>query len=91
MKIRLRLVYADSDVAATLLRPRRLSYAFVALLYPFYIKSEVQLIYVQLNANVRRAQVAMLQLAIMSHIRFMLDNEVRARRRRRPKRFWVRP
>ena len=38
-----------------------------ALLYPFYIKSEVQLIYVQLNANDRRAQVAMLQLAIMNH------------------------
>ena len=31
MKIRLRLVYADGDTAATLLRPRRWSYAFVAL------------------------------------------------------------
>ena len=40
MKISLRLVYADGDVAATLLRPCRLSYAFVALLYPFYIESE---------------------------------------------------
>ena len=46
LKIRLRLVYADGDAAATLLRPRRWSYAFVALLYPFYIKSEVQLIYI---------------------------------------------
>ena len=67
MKIRLRLVYADGDAAENLLRPRRWSYAFVALLYPFYIKSEVQLIYVQLNTNDRRAQVAMLQLAIMNH------------------------
>ena len=62
MKIRLRLVYADGDAAATLLRPRRWSYAFVALLYPFYIKCEVQLIYVLLNVNGRRAQDAMLQL-----------------------------
>ena len=55
MKIRLRLVYANSDAAATLLRPRRWSYAFIALLYLFYIKSEVQTIYVQLNVNDRRA------------------------------------
>ena len=41
MKIRLRLVYADGDSAATLLRPKRWSYAFYALLYPFCIKSEV--------------------------------------------------
>ena len=41
MKIWLRLVYADGDVAATLLRPWRWSYAFVALLYPFYIESEI--------------------------------------------------
>ena len=40
MKIWLRLVYADGDVAATLLRPWRWSYAFVAFLYPFYIDSE---------------------------------------------------
>ena len=73
MKIRLHLVYADGDAAATLLRPRRWSYAFVALLYPFYIKSEV-LIYFQLNVNDRRAQVAMLQLAIMNHRHIMLDN-----------------
>ena len=39
----------------------------------FYIKSEVQLIYVQLNVNDRRAQVAMLQLAIMNHRRIMFD------------------
>ena len=66
MKIWLRLVYAGGDVAETLLQPWRRSYTFVALLYPFYIKSEV-LIYFQLNVNDRRAQVPMLQLAIMSH------------------------
>ena len=44
MKTRLHLFYADSDAAATLLPPRWWSYAFVALLYPFYIKSDVQLI-----------------------------------------------
>ena len=43
MKIWLRLVYADGDVAATLLRPWRWSYAFVAFLYPFYIESETPL------------------------------------------------
>ena len=32
---------AYGDVAATLLRPWRWSYAFVALLYPFYIESEI--------------------------------------------------
>ena len=66
MKMRLRLVYDDDDAFATLLRPRRWSYAFDALLYPFYIKSEVHLIYVPLNVNDRRDQVAMLQLAIMN-------------------------
>ena len=66
MKMRLRLVYADGDAAATLLRPRRWSYAFDALSYPFYIKSEVHLIYVLLNVNDRRDQVAVLQLAIMN-------------------------
>ena len=40
MKIWLRLVYADGDVVATLLLPLRWSYAFVALLYHFYIESE---------------------------------------------------
>ena len=49
MKIRLRLVFADGYAAATLLRPRRWSYTFAELLYPFYIKSEGQLSYVQLN------------------------------------------
>ena len=39
MKIRLRLVYADGDAVATLPRSRRWSYAFVAILIPFYIKS----------------------------------------------------
>ena len=73
MKIRLRLVYADGDAAATLLRPRRWSYAFVALLYPFYIKSEV-LIYFQLNVNDRGAQVVMHKLAVMNHRYIMLDD-----------------
>ena len=41
MKIWLRLVYADGDVAATLLRSWQWSYDFVALLYPFYIESEI--------------------------------------------------
>ena len=88
MKIRLRLVYADCDAAATLLRPSRWGYAFVAQLYPFYIKSEVQLIYVQLTVNDRRNQMAMLQLAIMNHSLIMFDAEVQARRRRRAKRSW---
>ena len=43
MKIWLRLVYADGDVAANLLRPWRWSYAFVALLYPFNLESEIQI------------------------------------------------
>ena len=72
MKIRLHLVYADGDAAATLLQSRRWSYALNTLLYPFYIKSEVQLIYVQLNVNDRHTQVAMLQLAIMNHRLIML-------------------
>ena len=91
MKIRLRLVYADGYVAAILLRPRWRSYDFGALFYPVYIKSEVQPIYVQLNVNERRAQIAMLYLAIMNHILIMLDDEVQARQRRRAKRSWVRP
>ena len=66
MKMRLRLVYADGDAAATLLQPRRWSYAFDALLYPLYIKSEVHLIYVPLNVNDRRDQVTMLQMTIMN-------------------------
>ena len=41
MKTWLRLVYADGDVAATLLRPWRWSYASVALLYPFHKESEI--------------------------------------------------
>ena len=68
MNTRLFLVYADGYAAATLLRPRRERYAFVAPLYPFYIKSEVQLIYVQLNVNYRRAQVAVRHMAIMNLI-----------------------
>ena len=37
------LVYADGDVAATLLRPWRWSYGFVALLNPFYIHVETEI------------------------------------------------
>ena len=59
MKMRLRLVYTDGDAAATLSRPRRWSYALDALLNPFYIKSEVHLIYVPLKVNDRRDQIAM--------------------------------
>ena len=48
----LSLVYADGDVAATLLRPWRWSYAFVALLYPFYIESEIPIrFYYDLGAS----------------------------------------
>ena len=38
MKIRLRLVYADGDAVATLLRTMRWSYAFVVILVPFLYK-----------------------------------------------------
>ena len=41
MKIWLRLIYANGDVAATLVRPWRWSYTFVTPLYPFYIESEI--------------------------------------------------
>ena len=41
MKTRLRSVYANGDAATRLLRHRRRSYVFVALLCHFYIKSEV--------------------------------------------------
>ena len=52
MKIWLRLVYGGGDVAATLLRPWRWSYAFVALLYPFYIESGIQVrFYYDLGAS----------------------------------------
>ena len=92
MKIPLSLAYADGDAAANLLQPRRWSYAFVALLNPFYIKSENQLVYVQLNVSIQRKWIAMLKLAIMSHIHIMLDGEAQSKRRWRDcKRFWVRP
>ena len=52
MNICLRLVYADGDVAATLLRPWRWSYTFVALLHPFYIESEIPIrFYYDLGAS----------------------------------------
>ena len=60
---------------------KRWSYAFVALMYPFYMKSEVHLIYRydHLNVNDRRSQVAMLQLATMNHRLIMMDDEVQVR------------
>ena len=68
MKIRLRLVYADDDVAATLLRSWRWSYAFVALLYPFYIKSEVPIrFYYDLGAS-----TALLPFVFFATIRVIL-------------------
>ena len=52
MKIWLRLDYADGDVAVTMLRPWRWRYAFVALLYPFYIESEIPIrFYYDLGAS----------------------------------------
>ena len=51
----------------------------------------IQLTYVHLYVNDICAQVAILQLAIMNHRLIMLDDEVRAIRRQRAKRFWVRP
>ena len=52
MKSQLRLVYADGDVAATLLRPWRWSYAFVALLYALYLEFEIPIcFYYDLGAS----------------------------------------
>ena len=72
MKIRLRLVYADGDVAATLLRPRRWSYAFIALrmedtysffnymrMEPLRVGPEIQ----KSDTNFRRALKQGLELA----------------------------
>ena len=50
-------------------------------LVPFYIKSTVELVYVQLNVN-RIVVVTMLQLANMIHRRIILDDEVKARQRK---------
>ena len=55
------LVYADSDAASTLLWPRRWCYASVELLYLCYIKSEIQLIYVQLNVNIQKKWIGTLK------------------------------
>ena len=69
MKIWLRLVYADGDVAATLLRPVRWSYAFVALLYPFYIESEIPIRFYYDIARLLRFYCA---LAVSATIRVFL-------------------
>ena len=88
MKSWLCLFYANSDVAATLLRPRRWSYSFVALLYPFYIKSEIQLIYVQLNVKDRVLKSLCFN---MNRRLIVLDDKLQVRRGQRAKSFWVRP
>ena len=52
MKIWVRLVYTDGDEAATLLRPWRWSYAFVALLHSLNIESEIPIrFYYDLGAS----------------------------------------
>ena len=62
INIWLRLVYADGDLAATLLRHWRWSYAFVALfflLYPSYIESEIPIrFYYDLGASTVLKRVA---------------------------------
>ena len=73
MKIWLRLVYADGVVAATLLRPWRWSYAFVALLYPFYIESEIPIrIYYDLGASTALLLRFYCALAVSAPIRVIL-------------------
>ena len=89
MKIWLRLVYADGDAAATLLRSRRWSYAFIALLYHFCIKSEVQLIYFQLNVNDRRTSAGYYEP--QTYYIYVGLLEVQKIQSRRAKRSWVRP
>ena len=65
MKIWLHLVNADGDVAATLLRPWRRSYAFVALLYPFYIESEISIrFYYDLGASTALAVSATIRVIL---------------------------
>ena len=72
MKIWLRLVYADSDVAATLLRPWLWSYAFVALLYPYhayYIESEIT---IRFYYDQGASTALLLSLAVSATIRVIL-------------------
>ena len=74
MKIWLRLVYADGDVAATLLRPWKWSYAFVALLYPFYIESEIRIsIYYDQGASTALLLRSYCALAVSVTIRVILS------------------
>ena len=63
--------------SATLLRPKRLSYAFCCAFVSFLYKYEFQLIYVQLIS--RDAQVAMLQLTFMNHRLITVNSEIFAR------------
>ena len=73
MKIWLLLVYADGDVAATLLRPWRWSYAFVALLNPFYIESEIPIrFYYDQGASTTRLLRFYCALAVSATIRVIL-------------------
>ena len=73
MKTWLRLVYADGNVAATLLRPWRWSYASVALLYPFYIESEIPIrIYYDQGASTALLLRFYCALAVSATIRVIL-------------------
>ena len=98
----LRPLYDNEDPATLSLRLRRCSYAlattsatelrfrcaFVSLLDKVSHLLVLCSFECQTSKKMDRyAQVAMLQLAIMNHRLFMLDDEVR----RRGKRFWVRP
>ena len=73
MKIWLRLVYANGDEAATLLRPWRWSYAFVALLYPYYIESEIPMhFYYDLGASTMLLLRCYCAFAVFATIRVIL-------------------
>ena len=91
----LRLVYAYDDTFATLIRPKRRSCAYVALLDRFYIRCGLTGLAAaehQPSKNMDQInQMAILQLAIMNRRVIRLDDEIQTRRRRRAERFWVRP
>ena len=73
MKIWLRLVYADGDIAATLLRPWRWSYVSVVLLYSFYILSEIPIrFYYNLGASTALLLRFYCALAVSVTIRVIL-------------------
>ena len=76
MKVWLRLVFADGVVIATLLhvRPWRWSYAFVALLYPFYIESEIRYAYTTTEALLLRFYCALVVSATIPVILTKISN-----------------